>query len=371
MGKLSKLKAACTVCLTVFDMGSDIVLAVDYYQTGEDWWWFALTLTFFLLPVLVLAVIGFFMLYQRRLIPDSLKYWKAFECMAESGPQLILQLYIMALPDVASLTETEENHSTFIANTTVQLFSDIYKTTKSNFSINVTEQPVVSLSNDSDISLTLILQVMSVITSLLSISWGATSYKVINDEENGNLSFETMDYALDVTWNILCISARILALSLFATIYRYWFAGIVTVHITIIFFIVFFIFICADKTAWLLGVISGLGIGVTLLFNVFLLGGEKYIAFLFYWVIIMIETVIIISVWYVDTPDKNLWYHNAAIAYVIPAYFVSVFIKTFHLSTFESNKGKPIWKWDGSKMCVEAQPQWEENRRAIAAIMLN
>ncbi len=35
-----------TIGLTIFDMGSDIALAIDYSQTGDDWW-FALTLTFF------------------------------------------------------------------------------------------------------------------------------------------------------------------------------------------------------------------------------------------------------------------------------------------------------------------------------------
>ncbi len=42
MAMLSRLKLLITIGLTIFDMGSDIMLAMDYYNTGE-YWWFALT----------------------------------------------------------------------------------------------------------------------------------------------------------------------------------------------------------------------------------------------------------------------------------------------------------------------------------------
>ena len=162
MGKLSRMKAAITVGLAIFDMISDLLLAVDYYKTGQDQWWFGLTLTFFLLPVVVLALIGLVMLYEKNLQPEALKAWKTFECMAESGPQLILQLYIMALPDANIVTGTKETNSTVTQNMNFQLYSDTYETT-SNFSINVTKRPDISSSNNSDISLTLILQVLTII----------------------------------------------------------------------------------------------------------------------------------------------------------------------------------------------------------------
>ncbi len=347
--KLSRLKAVFTALLTLFDMGSDLILAVDYYNTGDEMW------AFFLVPVILLLFVIAAMISDKKILPEALKEWKGFECMIESGPQLILQLYIMALPDANAVTGTGETNSTIIANmtvtpnTTFQLYSNSYETTLANFSINVTEQPDISLPDDSDISYTLILQVITVITSLLSISWGLTSYKVAMDEVAGNVPFNTMDYALDLTWNILCISPRILALSLFATVYTDWFWGIIGAHI----FIMFLVLSAKNKgatkgdLAW-----QSLVFGIGHLFNI-LLEAElfaKYKNYFSYWFQTIIETVILISIWYVDTPDKNLWYHDAAIAYVIPAYFVSYFIKTYHVSTFENNKGKPSWEWYCSKM---------------------
>ena len=94
-------------------MGSDIALAIDYSQTGDDWW-FALTLTFFLLPAIgLLIVLCLFAVAdessERGII---FKSWKLFECLFESCPQLVLQLYIMTLPNSQMLNIQEDNNST-------------------------------------------------------------------------------------------------------------------------------------------------------------------------------------------------------------------------------------------------------------------
>ncbi len=362
MGMLSRLKLLFTIGVTLFDMGSDIILAVDYYKTGEDWWWFTLTLIFFLLPVVVLALIGFSILYYQIVDSDTtmdanaLKAWKVFECMAESGPQLILQLYIMALPNTKADMQQEDTNNTCVVNTTTQPYSITYETTPFNSSMYVTEKTEVVSSDDGGFSLTLILQIITVITSLLSISWGATSFKAEGEEEDdAEISFETMDYIMDLVWNILCISARILALSLFATVYRYWFAGIVTFHITIIFIMMVFnrnIDTSMDTGDWVSFVIFSLGLGIGYLLNILMVSYNQvslvfqtYVFYFCYWMVLMIETTILISIWYAENQDNDLWYNDVAIAYVITAYSISVAIKTFHVSTFQQNKGKPIWKW--------------------------
>ncbi len=356
MGMLSRLKLLFTIGLTLFDMGSDIILAVDYYKTGQDWWWFTLTLTFFLLPVVVLALIGVGALLTQSVDPDVLKAWKVFECMVESGPQLILQLYIMALSDTNSVTQEDETNSTVVLNTTTELYLSTYETTTFNSSMNVTEQPSFPSSND-DISITLILQIITVITSLLSISWGATSFKA-EDEETSVACvdpFEPTDYVMDLVWNILCISARILALSLFATVYRYWFAGIVTVHIIIIFSVMLYNMVkqLEEAVEGMIFIIFSLGLSMGYLFNILIVSYDRLLSsafqtyrfYLCYWIVLMTETTILISIWYAENQDNDLWYRDVAIAFVIPAYFISVAIKTFHVSTLQQNKGKPIWKW--------------------------
>ena len=69
----------------------------------------------------------------------------------------------------------------------------------------------------------------SVISSLLVISSGAVTFnKTFNNLEDS--SFTARDYILAMLWNILAISSRVIALALFASQYRYWFAGVVIVQ---------------------------------------------------------------------------------------------------------------------------------------------
>ena len=87
------------VIMTVADMVSDIVLAVDYCVTDNPWWC-GLTWTFISIPLIVGIIILF--LYKlfdananwRKI--NTWKVWKSIEICFESAPQLLLQLYILA-----------------------------------------------------------------------------------------------------------------------------------------------------------------------------------------------------------------------------------------------------------------------------------
>ena len=91
------------IILTIFDITSDVVLAVDYYVTDNPWWC-GLTMAFIALPFIV----GVVFLGVYCYLPSSQKLsgqsvwnvWKGIEICFESGPQVILQLYILALKDL-------------------------------------------------------------------------------------------------------------------------------------------------------------------------------------------------------------------------------------------------------------------------------
>ncbi len=182
-----------TIGLTIFDMVSDIILAVDYASTGKDDWWFALTLTFFLLPVIPL----FFLLLAALVectewrinfnIGLFFHLWKQFECAAESGPQLILQLYILAVSSM-NLDGTNDainfENTTSINNTIVP--EDFTTTSEWNF-VNTT---VIHSTTDAingissiDEAFTLILQILVIISALFSISWSSVTLKKVDDYE--------------------------------------------------------------------------------------------------------------------------------------------------------------------------------------------
>ena len=87
---------AVNIILTVADMVSDIVLAVDYCVTDNPNWC-GLTWTFIAGPIFSFFFI--FTVYRSDDISTKLIFWKCTEICFESGPELILQLYIVTLLD--------------------------------------------------------------------------------------------------------------------------------------------------------------------------------------------------------------------------------------------------------------------------------
>ena len=197
---------------------------------------------------------------------------------------------------------------------------------------------------------------MVLISSLLSISWGATVFKNMMDSDEGYYDpprpFTVLDYILEMTWNILAISCRVITYALFASQYRYWFAGVVVVQFVLWTEAIMYIDIsdCVDNIVRI-----AQGIGYT--FNIILVSVQsvfssvdpsfviRYPWYVFYWFITMLQNTIMISIWFTATADTELWYRIPAIAYVIVAYFVSLLVKTFHTSIMKHNKGKFMWKW--------------------------
>ena len=99
MGIKQRIKLFLTFAsfmLTVADVVSDIVLAADYCES-DNRWYCGLTWTF-----AALSVVTFFIIVPSSASSDTADqsstwtYWKTTETTFESGPQLVLQLYIMA-----------------------------------------------------------------------------------------------------------------------------------------------------------------------------------------------------------------------------------------------------------------------------------
>ena len=88
-----------SIILSVADVVSDIVLAVDYCVTDNPWWcgltWSFVTVPLIFAPICLIAC--FCAEEDKR---KQWKIWKSLEICFESGPQLLLQLYIMAITDL-------------------------------------------------------------------------------------------------------------------------------------------------------------------------------------------------------------------------------------------------------------------------------
>ena len=260
-----------------------------------------------------------------------------------------------------------------------------------------------------------ILQILAVISALLSLSWLAVTYKAQEDSDDGPHDpprpFTAADYILEMLWNTLAISCRVIALSLFGSQYRYWFAGVVVMQclfwtaciayiereyisdwkdilemlwnvLAISCRIIALSLFGSQYRYWFAGVvvmqclfwtaciayierelisdwkdifIFRLTQGLAYTFNITVTSNAPagddegcvvtYPWYIFYWFITMLVNTILISIWFTTTADTQLWYKIPATTYVIVGYFVSLFVKTFHTNIRKHNRSTFDWEW--------------------------
>ena len=152
--------------------------------------------------------------------------------------------------------------------------------------------------------------------------------------------------AVDLLWNVLAISPRVITLALFASYQLYWFWGLVIGQIVVVTVIFLFYAFCADQSKDnVLGlIVSSFCLSVGMIFNMAVAGQMKFYVYILYWFVTMIENTVLISLWFVWSSDLGLWYHDVAIGCIISSYLLSFVIEFSH-SYFYNDRQCDVLQW--------------------------
>ena len=168
-----------------------------------------------------------------------------------------------------------------------------------------------------------------------------------NAEDAEHEVWNWKDMVVDMVWNILSIGPRVISLALFASYQIYWFWGLIGLQVTGAMLILLPIAcngpvkFCEMTVCISTGLFTGLGT----VFNMFVLLPVPFFCYLLYWVLMFIENTVMISLWYQWSSDLGLWYHDAALSFVIVGYVLSLVTKCIHCS-FYNKKKESIFEWD-------------------------
>ena len=189
----------------------------------------------------------------------------------------------------------------------------------------------------------MILQVAVVITSLLSLSFGFVSWRQFAEEGKESEYWNWKHMVVDMFWNVLSISPRVIALAFFASFELYWFWGIVGFQIATAIVVTFFyhrFWSTENKGDIITSIVEGVGMQFTMF-------ADRQIHFWFYliyWLFTYIEITVLVSLWYVWSLNLGFWYRDVTIGCVISGYFLSLIVKTLHTS-YWNDGWKNILGW--------------------------
>lgn len=185
------------------------------------------------------------------------------------------------------------------------------------------------------------------ITSLLSLSFGFMMWRKHVPELNLRScsvhSFSWKDMVVDLIWNILVLSSRVLALALFAGSTLLGFLGLASVQV-----MVGFAYAYSEMEKNNRSSLFPLCFAVSSIFNLqaYYKVTISFKTYLLYWLVMFVENTVLILLWFHWSADRGLWYHEAVLIWVIWACFASFLVECAHMYFYADNsKTNDIFKW--------------------------
>ncbi|XP_038057396.1 XK-related protein 4-like isoform X2 [Patiria miniata] len=329
----------------VADMGTDVSVAVQYVVL-EEYAWSGLTIAFIVIPSLTIQYLSFrwfivdskqssktnhvpflkkvtdwilWLLFHVLQLGVLKRYWRTvkygwrsqdkpdyydlsvyeyrditmlrlLESFMESAPQLVLQIYIM----------TQQK--------------DIYWLT-----------------------------VTSAIVSLASLAWGIEAYhKALRESCSNKNNLGYVGLTVRMAWRTFTITARVIALALFAAFSKWIFIALVSIHY--VFMTLWLVYQDTDFcTTRLEEVLFDAVIGVIHIFCFFNMkeGRTRYRA-LFFYAIVLIENTIMFALWY-HHGGRDEVYGKPALSFVWGGFFLGLFIMLFYYRCLHPNGNIRLW----------------------------
>ncbi|XP_072226245.1 XK-related protein 6-like [Leuresthes tenuis] len=244
------------LALLVFfwDVGTDLCLAMDYYQR-QDYLWFGLTLFFVLVPSVLVQILSFRWFVQDytggglgevegltkrgtvalgclypgkdRLQLATIWLWQATIHILQLGQvwRYIRTLYL----GVMSRRQKEHQRRWYWAM--MFEYADVNMLRLLETFLESAPQLVLQLCIMIQENRAETLQCISSLASLLSLAWVLASYhKLLRDSRDDQRSMSYRGALLHLFWRLFTISSRVLSLALFASLFHIYFGIFVVLH---------------------------------------------------------------------------------------------------------------------------------------------
>ena len=206
-------------------------------------------------------------------------------------------------------------------------------------------------------------QAVASVTSLCSLAWSLTAYhKALRASLPNKRNMTYGGMALQFCWRFFTVAARVIALALFAARFSHWVFVVIASH-----WMTMFVWIRAMATDFCDTRVEELGFNlVAAAIYVFcylnLIEGHTRLRYVFYYSVTFLEDALLISVWYMFTQTRYVWYQSPAIAAVFSGYVIGITFQVIyylkaHPNNFPPDKSKAIRPWIPPKEILTAPRQ--------------
>ena len=156
---------------------------------------------------------------------------------------------------------------------------------------------------------------------------------------------------VDMLWNILSASPRVIALAMFACYEVHWFWYIGGTHVVVMTGVSYFFDRGNEERdamdiIWCIALAAWMGFGCLFNFCSLTQQSIRFRVYLLYWLMIFIENTLMISLWYHWSKALDLWYLGIVDSFITLGYPVSLAVECLHAYFYNGRERIPgICKW--------------------------
>ncbi|KAG9510166.1 XK-related protein 6 [Fragariocoptes setiger] len=338
-----------SMCSFVVDMITDIAVAVFHYL-NHDWWYFGLTLTFIVIPTIITTSISFRWYLTDEEIDGapavSRRQWcvRSLFLILQMGPILRYFESLSYGMQWRKETDPEEKKRIYLR----MIFEDSDATMLRLFEAFMESAPQLILqmyilaknhSYDNDEYWTVVAQLASITTSLISVSWSLVSYsKSLRLTLPSKLPMSYWAITFMFLWELFTIGSRMIALALFTSVYVHHIALVCSLH-----WAVMFTWIVSMRTSFCNSRLEELGFNAVLaIIFIFCYFNPVDTAtryrYLIFFTFMFVENSALMGLWF-QRCDPTQWYRALGLVAHYSLFFAGITLMLVYYRCFHPTGG--------------------------------
>ncbi|XP_046919452.2 XK-related protein 6 [Dermatophagoides farinae] len=338
---LDILTLSFSICTFLCDLITDIVVTVFHYS-NHDYWYFSLTITFIAVPTLIMTIMSlrWYILDSKdpHSLPVSKTQWvlRVIFLTLQLGP--VMRYIDSILYGFKFRKLNEEKQKAARRYFQYMIYEDTDATMLRLFECFMEAAPQLVLQMtvmiikmpEKNRDWTVMAQSISIIASLVSLSWCLVTYlRILRMSLASKQNMTWPGTIVQFLWRFFMIASRVMALALFASEFTYYISIVCGVH-----WLIMFIWIVSMKTSFCTNRIEELFynavLSIIFIFCYFNpVDGQSRKRYIFYYTVMFIENLIILLLWY-NVCDPSKWYRLPAFLLYFFNFFISLIFMTIY-----------------------------------------